>query len=128
MSNLPWVRVDSNIASHDKVLELLELRDGYRSMCVYVFALGWSGGSGTDGHVKPAALPMIHGRPADARNLVQVGLWDPDPDGHGWWIHNYAQRQEISEVTELRKATTKKASSKANCVRWHGPDCGCWKT
>ena len=53
--SLPWVRLDSNIASHDKVLRAVGDR-GKPAMAVYMFGLGWSGGHLTDGHIPAAAL------------------------------------------------------------------------
>jgi len=41
---LPWVRLDANIASHDKTIKALGHRNGKGAMALYVFALGWSGG------------------------------------------------------------------------------------
>lgn len=126
--SLPWVRLDANIASHDKVLKVLAGRDGHRVMCVYMFALGWSGGHATDGHIPALALPMIHGRPRDADALVSVGLFDPDPDGDGWWLHNWAQRQEAAEVTESKRRKAAEAGRRSGCVRrGHPPSCTCWK-
>ena len=64
-------------------------------------SLAWAGGHGTDGHIPKPALPMLHGRPTEARLLVECGLWDLDPGDNGWRIHNYAQRQELALVTSL---------------------------
>ena len=124
---LPWVRLDSNITSHDKVLEVLSSARGKGAMAVYMFSLAWSGGHSTDGHIPAAALPMIHGTRGDANVLVHCGLWDLDADGHGWWIRNYAQRQELSLVTEVKRRAQRLAAVRTNCVRWHGPECGCWQ-
>lgn len=125
--SLPWVRLDANIASHDKTLAAMGQRGGKSAMAVYCFGLAWSGGHSTDGHIPRAALPMLHGTPADALILERVGLWDADPDGNGWWIHNYAQRQELALVTELKRRSQRLAALRTNCIRWHGPDCGCWQ-
>ena len=38
--SLPWVRLDSNIASHDKVLRLLSQKDGFRAVAIMMFAFG----------------------------------------------------------------------------------------
>lgn len=123
--SLQWVRLDSNIATNRKVLELLTRRDGWRAYAVYTFALGYAGGHGTDGFVPEMALPFIHGTRKHADLLVETGLFDPS-DG-GWFIHNFAERQELSFVTEARELARKRAALKANCVRWHGPTCGCWR-
>jgi hypothetical protein len=125
---LPWVRLDSSIASHDKILALLDDRspNKWQAATSYMFALGWSGEHGTDGRIPTSALPFIHGTPATARLLVKHGLWD-ELD-HGYNIHNFAERQELKIVSESKRAAAATAGRKANCVRWHGADCHCWKT
>lgn len=126
---LPWVRLDSSIASHDKVLALLSDPSAKRWQAIasYMFALGWSGQQGTDGQVPASALPFVHGNASTARLLVKYGLWDENAVGTGWVIRNYAERQQLVMITEAKRAGATAAARKANCVRWHGKDCGCWK-
>ena len=69
---LPWVRLDANIASHDKVLRLVTERDGYRAAAVMMFAFGWSGAHGTDGFIPVYALTQIHATPRHDDMLVKV--------------------------------------------------------
>jgi hypothetical protein len=121
---LPWVRLDSNIASHDKILSLLEQRDGVKAAWLYVCALGYCGGHGTDGLIKFAALPFIHGNKRLAGLLVEHHLWYPDQQG--WRIPKWAERQELSLVTEQKRAAQSAGGRKGNCIKWHGQDCGCW--
>ena len=111
---LPWVRLDANIASHDKTIRAMGMRGGKGAMCLYVFALGWAGGQGTDGHIPTAALPMLHGTKAEARILVTVGLWE-EVDG-GWHIHNFHLRQETSDITAKKREQAREAAN----VRWNG--------
>lgn len=124
---LPWVRLDANIASHDKMLDLLAKPNGHRAAAVYMFSLGWSGGHSTDGRIPSTALAMVHGRPSEAAALVDVGLWEPHPDG-GWSIRNFAHRQELALVTEVKRRAQRLAAVRTNCIRWHGPECGCWQS
>src|SRR3954469_14183479 len=98
---LPWVRLDGDIATHDKTLSAVHQRGGKGAMAVYMFALAWSGAHATDGHIPAAALRLLHGTPADARILTQAGLWETN--GDGWNIHNYAQRQELALTTEIKR-------------------------
>lgn len=125
---LPWVRLDSSIASHDKILALLSdpSPKKWQAVSSYMFALGWSGVNGTDGRVPTSALPFIHGNTATAKLLVKYGLWI-EVDSLNYAIRNYAERQELAIVTESRRAAASAAGRKAACVRHHGPDCGCWK-
>lgn len=124
---LPWVRLDSSIASHDKILALLADPSPKRWQAVssYMFALGWSGEHGTDGRIPLSALPFVHGTQTTARLLVKYGLWD-EHDITGYLIHNYLDRQELNIVAAGKRASARLASRKANCTRWHGVSCGCW--
>ncbi len=124
---LPWVRLDANIAAHDKILNLLAdpSPKRWQAAASYMFALGWSGGSGTDGFIPRNALVMVHGTPATARLLEKYHLWGEAP--LGWRIHNYAERQELELVTANKRAAQRLGAIKGNCERWHGKECGCWK-
>lgn len=124
---LPWVRLDSNITIHDKVVPLLAKKDGYRAFTVYVCGLAWSGGAGTDGLIPKDMLPMLHGLPRHAEMLVDGRLWEYAEDGNGWMIRNFDQRQELSIVSEGKRAAAELGGKKGNCIRWHGPECGCWR-
>ncbi len=126
--NLPWVRLDANIASHDKVLDLLDdpSPKRWQAAASYMFALGWCGAQGTDGRITPAALPFVHGTTTTARLLVKHGLWDETPP-RGWCIRNYELRQETAVVTEGKRAAQRAAARRTNCIRYHGQDCGCWR-
>lgn len=120
---LPWVRLDSNIATHDKILDLLAdpSPKRWQAAASYMFALGWSGGQGTDGRIPAAALGYVHGTQTTARLLVKYGLWEEHPGA--WVIHNYEQRQMLTTTSDAKRASGRRAA----CIRWHGPDCGCWK-
>lgn len=124
---LPWVRLDSNIASHDKILHLLSdpSPKRWQAAASYMFALGWAGGTGTDGEIYTAALPMVHGTKETARLLEKYHLWEPISTG--WRIRNYDQRQELLIVSESKRAAQRAGALKGNCIRHHGPDCHCWK-
>lgn len=126
---LPWVRLDSSIASHDKTLALLSdpSPKRWQAMTSYMFALGWCGEHGTNGRIPVAALPFVHGTPATAALLVKHGFWEPVEDPAGWMVPNYAERQELAEVTELKRAAQRRSARRTNCKRYHGPSCGCWK-
>lgn len=125
--SLPWVRLEADIAAHDKVLALLSDPSPRRwqAMASYVFALGWSGAHGTDGHIPATALPFVHGTTMTARLLVKHRMWEEN--GTGWHIHNFGQRQELSAITEGKRAAQRTAARKTNCQRYHGKWCGCWR-
>lgn len=125
---LPWVRLDTNIASHDKILHLLSdpSPKRWQAASSYMFALGWAGGAGTDGHIPAAALPFVHGTTATARLLEKYQLWEPATAG--WQIRNFEQYQELLVITEMKRTAQRVGGRKGNCIRYHGPDCGCWRT
>ena len=117
---IDWIRLDGQIASHDKILGLLADPSPRRWQAAFSYccALGWAAIQGTDGFIPRSALAFIHGTRATATLLVRYGLWDPVDDG--WRIHNYLLRQMPASARSI-------AARKANCTRWHGPDCHCWK-
>lgn len=123
---LPWVRLDSNIASHDKILHLLSDPNPkkWQAAASYMFALGWSGGQGTDGHIPAAALPMVHGNASTARLLVKYGMWDEATAGYR--VRNWENRQELTVVADSVRSAKKRGAAKGNCIRHHGASCGCW--
>ena len=124
---LPWVRLDSNIATHDKVLNLISDpgKGKWQAFTLYTCALGWSGGNGTDGFVPSAALPFVHGTAATARLLVKYALWDEARCGYQ--IRNFGERQQSSGAAQSVHDAQKRGARKGNCVRHHGPECGCWE-
>lgn len=124
---LPWVRLDVNIGSHDKVLSLLSdpSPKRWQAFASYACALGWAGGHGTDGRITRAALPFVHGTEATARLLVKHRLWRELTDS--WVIVNYDQRQELTVVTEAKREAQSRGGRKARCIQHHGPECGCWE-
>lgn len=124
---LPWVRFDTNMASHDKIV-LLSLDPSpkrYQAMACYMFSIQWSGGHGTDGRIPAGALPFIHGTAATARLLVKYGLWIEATAA--WEIKNFAEYQALDQVAGEARKGMKRGAAKGNCLRWHGPNCNCWK-
>lgn len=120
---LPWVRLDSNIGSHDKITDLLcdPSPKRWQAYASYVTALAWSGGQGTDGRIPASALPFVHGNTTTARLLVKHRLWEEGPAC--WHIVNYSERQQLSVVTDAKKAAQSAGARKANCKRFHDADC-----
>lgn len=120
---LPWVRLDSNIGSHDKILDLLSdpSPKKWQAAASYMFSIAWSGGHGTDGRIPKTALPFVHGTESTAKILCKYRLWEARTAD--WLIVNYAERQELDVVTASKQEARRIASEKANCRRWHGKTC-----
>ena len=124
---LPWARLDSNIASHDKILALLSdpSPKKWQALASYMCSFAWSTGQGTDGLIPRFALPAIHGTTATARLLEKYHMWVEAPTG--WAIVNFHQRQSLSAAADSAREAKRLGAAKGNCIRHHGPDCGCWK-
>src|SRR5262249_28516972 len=111
---LPWVRLDTAMPDNPKIIDLVDgNKDGRAAAFVWVCSLAYSGKHGTDGFIPKGALARINGRPADARLLVQVGLWK-DELGVGWSIPGWAEFQESNEETQKRSERARNAAFK----RW----------
>lgn len=116
---LPWFRLDTSIPSHDKILVLLgSSPKGKGAAFVYVCSLAYSAMHETDGMIRAAALPFVHGTRADAQLLAEARLWEVVEGG--WRIVNYTERQRSSstsaEISEKRAEAGRRGAQK----RWHG--------
>jgi hypothetical protein len=111
---LPWVRLDSNIASNHKILALLAEKDGYRAAFTYVCALGFVGSHGTDGFIVTNALGFVHGTENVTRLLVKHGLWIVTPGG--WLINDWNEYQESTPETQERRVRAQAGAA----ARWNG--------
>lgn len=121
--SLPWIRLDAGLPSHPKILQLTASKQ-YRACAVYAFGLCYSGAHGTDGFLPEVALPLIHGTQREANELVEATLWHPCMGG--WQINGWSEFQPSSKEHANRRDSLRRSSAKGNCVRHHGPDCGCW--
>ena len=123
MPSLPWVRTDSNIASHDKILALIDdpSPKKWQALSVYLMSYPWSGGHGTDGKIPKSALRQIHGTPITARLLVKYRLWTEELAG--WEIVNFEARQQLANETYIIRKTQSAGGKRGNCVRWHEQPC-----
>ena len=119
--------MDTGIASHDKVLSLVNDPSARRwqALASYMLGLAWSGGQGTDGRIPEYALPTICGDKATARLLVKHGLWVEATAAYV--IPNWAERQETAVVSDAKRERRRRTALRLNCIRHHGPECHCWK-
>jgi hypothetical protein len=107
------VRLDTAWPQNPKFLMLAEDKK-WHAISVYMAALAYCGGQGTDGFIPYYAISVLHGTKREASELVTVALWHPC-DG-GWQINDWADYQRTTEENERR---SKKARDAA-LVRWHG--------
>lgn len=118
---LEWVRLDTNIATNDKILALISEKKGQETAWTYACSVAYVGLHETNGFIPKAALPFVHGTPTDALHLVKHGLWDERPDG--WILRNWAVRNPTKEATEQTRKGKTQGAIRGNCKRWHGDDC-----
>jgi hypothetical protein len=121
---LPWVRLDTGLPDHPKVLELIESKK-HRAALAFVFGLAYSGRHETDGFIPKMALPFLHATRADATALVDSRLWHYTEGGYQ--INDWEEYQPTSEASKLRLASLRQAARKGGCVKNHPPGCDCWK-
>ena len=111
--SLPWVRLDANVYTNHKMLNLVAERR-HRAALAYVFGLAYSGGHELDGFIPEAALPLLHATSTDAAALVDAGLWEKARGG--WIVNDWSEFQVSSDVTRQRRERAQRAANK----RWHG--------
>jgi len=111
--SLPWVRLDANIASNHKMLNLIAGKR-HRAALAYVFGLAYSGGHELDGFIPQASLPFLHATSGDASALVEAGMWEV-VDG-GWLVNDWSEFQVSSDDSRKRREKAQNAAVK----RWHG--------
>lgn len=124
---LAWARLDVNIGSHDKVLQLLSdpSPKRWQALSSYIVSIGYAVGHGTDGRIPRAALPFVHGTLTTARLLVQYDLWIERTAA--WEVKNFAEYQVTDANATAIREEQKVGGSKGACKRWHKPGCECWK-
>ena len=114
----PWIRLESGIAHHPKILDLIE-RKAHRAALGYVFGLTYCGAQETDGYIPAAALPLIHVTKKDAEHLIDVGLWEPAV--RGYTVRGWLEYQPSKAVWDSKR----EAGRKGACSRWHAEGCTC---
>lgn len=117
-AGLPWVRVDSDIAHNPKIAELIA-EHGQRGLAaafVFICSIGHCAAHNTDGEIRKAILPLIHGNAALARLLVEAELWAVDE--RGWRIPGYADSQPTRAAREADASARSEAARKAANARW----------
>ena len=117
-AGLPWVRIDSDLAQNPKVADLAA-EHGQRGLAaafVFVCSIGHCAAHNTDGEIRKAMFPFIHGTPALARLLVDVGLWEVAEKG--WRVAKYAEHQPTAESREAAAQRRSDAARTAANARW----------
>jgi len=93
---LPWVRLDTAMPDHPKIIELVDQHGdaGMAAAFVWVCSLAYAGKHGTNGAIQRGLLPRLNGKAKHAALLVRVRLWD-EAEG-GWVIHNFDEYNGVA--------------------------------
>lgn len=100
-----WFKVDDKLHDHHKANLAKKA-----AMGVWVLAGSWSADNLTDGFI-PARVLSRWGTTADARRLVEAGLWVPEVcnEEEGWRFHDWDTFQPTrSDVEERRRKNAEK--------------------
>jgi hypothetical protein len=108
---LQWVRLETSLPDHPKVLALIDGKK-HKAVMAYVLGLAYCGRHELDGYIPKAALPFIHATTTDAAALCNVGLWTPTKTGYE--INGWAEFQPTSEERAKAKSRAKAAAE----ARW----------
>jgi hypothetical protein len=98
---MPWFKVDDTLAFHAKIVAA-----GNAAVGLWTRAGAWSMQQLTDGYV-PLHIARSLGTNAEAKRLVDVGLWIKKDDGYHF--HEWEQRQPTrAKVMADREANADK--------------------
>ncbi|GAA2760014.1 hypothetical protein F4554_005588 [Actinopolymorpha rutila] len=91
---MPWFRVCDTFAFNDKTVAA-----GNAAVGLWVRAGSWSAQNLTDGLVPKHMVTALGGTTAQARKLVDVGLWEATSDGYRFieWDGAQPTRQEVQQ-------------------------------
>jgi hypothetical protein len=98
-----WAKFDDQFTDHPKVVAAGPLAE-LLAMRAVIHCARYE----TDGHVQSAQLPRlslgISSPKKQVAALVRVGLWTDDPDGDGWWVHDFLDYHPSKEEQDLKRA------------------------
>lgn len=96
------VRIETSVPRHRKFLAA-----GPAASWLWLAGTCYANEGLTDGHIPALVLPSlgVAGAAKLAAKLVEVGLWDVDPAGDGWHIHDYLEHNRTAgHVKAIREA------------------------
>lgn len=112
---MPWFKVDDTLATHAKVV-----RAGNAAMGLWVRSGSWSASQLTDGFVPSDMIGVLGGKPADARRLVEVGLWHNAEGGYRFHEWEKDGRQPTRAETEKKRDEWRARQRKARAPKGGG--------
>ena len=100
---MPWARIDDHYFNNPKTIDA-----GKDGKLMHLASIVYACGHRTDGLIRESALPLL-GLYCEiatlakvrkvADRLVELNLWELDPDGQGWLIHDFAEFQPAGGVS-----------------------------
>jgi hypothetical protein len=109
-----WVRIDVGLQRNSKVLRLTSTGK-HRAAWLYVGCILHCGEHATGGYVDPVVVPMLGGKPADIKALIEVGLLHEAADQVGYVIHDWDDYQPSVDIARARSEQAAKAAR----ARWN---------
>ncbi|MBO0880330.1 MAG: hypothetical protein J2P17_08245 [Mycobacterium sp.] len=117
---MAWFKVDDKLAFHPKTLAA-----GNAAIGLWIRAGSWSRAQQTNGHIPKTMIHPLGGKPADAKRLVDCGLWETDQDGYQF--HDWHDYQPTEEEEAAARANRSDRGALGAHRRWHrdqpSPDC-----
>jgi hypothetical protein len=109
---MAWFKVDDKLHDHHKIRAA-----GKAAMGVWMLAGSWSADNLTDGFV-PKSVLSRWGTPADAKRLVEAGLWEVATrhGERGWQFHDWAEYQPSRTETLARREQDRQRKAEARAA------------
>lgn len=109
---MSWGKVDDRLHSHPKWR-----RASKGGRALWVTALSWCSSFPSDGVVPRHMLAVLDGTTAEARSLVDAGLWVAH--GDGWQFHQWEERNPDAVSQKALAADQKAGGRFGSHQRWH---------
>lgn len=106
-------RIENSVPRHKKFLQA-----GPAASWLWLAGVCYANEGLTDGHIPAAALSTL-GVPGASRlvtRLLSAGLWDVDPDGDGWRIHDFLQQNRTAEEVRIIRDKRRNAGAAGGVV------------
>lgn len=108
---MTWFKVDDSLDFHPKCRKA-----GNKAMGLWVRSGAYSARMLTEGLIEYSLVASLGGTRADARKLVEVGLWDDDAANGGYRFHQWEQanptRQEVLDAREAAAERKRRSRSR----------------
>lgn len=114
---MPWFKVDDNFAFHHKAVAA-----GNTALGLWARAGSWSADQLTDGFIPNHMVRTLGGRPADARRLVDVGLWNAVEGGYQFHQWGDDGRQPSRADVESKRAEWRERKARSRAAAQQAAD------